>query len=72
MIKEVTKFQTEDGKFFDNLEEAKAHEDKRNLEIKLASFVEKHFCSGLSVDNIYDTLLEEKDELLKILTNKKI
>jgi hypothetical protein len=68
MIKQVIKFETEDGKSFDTLAEAEAHESKRNLEIKLAVFLEKHFYNGISLDHIHSGLMESKEELLIILT----
>lgn len=67
MIKEVTKFQTTDGKCFDTLEEAEMYEKNKAIDSELAQFVEKHMYRGISTDVIYEILCENKDELLSIL-----
>ena len=70
MIIEVVNYQTEDGKIFLSKREAEEHEKKRNIELKLSTFVDEHMFINISKDMIFEVLLREREELLKILTGE--
>jgi hypothetical protein len=67
-MKKVEAFQTEDGKLFTDKGEAEKHQKDINLINALQAFTHKHCFSGMSSDDVYDILYDNREDLLRMLT----
>jgi dsDNA-binding SOS-regulon protein len=67
-MKKVEAFQTEDGKLFTDKGEAEKHQKNINLINALRAFTEKHCYSGMSSDDVYDILYDNREDLQRMLT----
>lgn len=69
-VEEVKAYKTSDGKMFTNPNEAATHEREIVLRAKIEEFVDRHYFSGVTRSDVSDILIENSDELIKILKGK--
>ena len=63
----IKAYKSEDGTIFESEQKCIEHETHAALKINIEAFVNEYFTSDMHVWTIAETILDEREELLKIL-----
>ncbi len=68
---ELVSWKTEDGKIFQDKNEAIKHHAKIMFKNKLIGFIEKFGFNGMTKSDVFDMIFQERNELFNILNEER-
>lgn len=66
-MKKITAYKANDGQIFEDEQKAIDHDKQVQLIKEMNEFTDHHFYRDMSASDIAETLIQHKEELLKIL-----
>lgn len=70
MAKEITAYETKDGKIFTNKKEAEKYDLANEVRHELTTFVDNELYNGMHKSTVIDFILENKDKLFSLLSKR--
>lgn len=70
-MKEIKCWETADGNLFKDKDEAIRYELEKQMKQRMTEFVNNYFYRDISVEFIVDIMIENKDEIVDILSVDK-
>lgn len=70
MIEKITAYKTSNGDIFEDETKAQMQETQIAIQEEIENFIQKYFCTGMGIWDISKTILENRKELLNILSKE--